>query len=532
MSTRKYTYELYAKDGLTAKLRQIAGVSQGTFQKLTQGQQRFNDKLRQGSEIAGSMKSRIAGMVGSYVTLGAGVLFARNTLQKWDTQAQAEAQVMQGLISTNMAAGRSFEQLTKAASNFESNTLFGDESVLQNVTAQMLTFTNITGGAFDRAQKAAMDVTSRLYGAKASGESLRSTSIMLGKALNDPVSNLGALSRSGIQFSESQETLIKNLWQSGEAAKAQAILLEELEKQYGGSAEAAAQVGLGPWRQFMNMIGTIQEKFGPFLNQILTGLMSLFDWVKRNGKILGLLSVGVLGALAAYQSIIMVTKIWTAIQWALNAAMNANPLGIIITLIGALIGAIIYAWYKFDGFRGAIFGLWEAFKTVFTGIRDLVKGVMGGVGELIIGALTFDMDRIQSGLSKLGASFSAYGRSIADAYRVGSEAGKAYNPQVPNFFKTLMGESGGASTPGGAGMLGNIEGMNGSLATDTNVSQGINGITSGGSKQTNITVNLGKLQDQIVIHVNGIQEGVQELEERVTEAFLKVLNSANKIATQ
>lgn len=531
--SKRFTYELYAKDGLTAKLRKIGNVSDSTYNKLVGGQRRFNQRMQRGSEIAGTMKSRLTGMIGTYLTLGVGIMGARNSLKKWDTQVQAEAQVMQGITSTNMAAGRSFDQLTQAASNLQQKTLFGDETILQGVTAQMLTFTNVTGQAFDRAQKAALDVTSRLYGAKASGESLRATSIMLGKALNDPVSNLGALSRSGIQFNEEQEAMIKNLWKAGETAKAQSILLAELEKQYGGSAEAAAQVGMGAWQQFMNRIGDIQERFGPFLNQILKGLMTLFDWVQRNARVIGLISLAVLGALAAYKTMMIVTKTWTAIQWALNAAMNANPLGIIITLIGALIAAVIYAWYKFEGFRGVIFGLWEAFKSVFTGIKDLVKSVMGGVGELILGALTFDMDRIRSGLSKLGEGFSNYGKGIVEAYRKGNEAGRKFKPAVPDLLKGMApGDEKENRNGAGTGLIGNVQGLNAGMAADTEVSSGINGITAGGKKQTNITVNLGKLQDQIVIHAQGIQETAEEIEDMVTEALLKVLNSANKIATQ
>ena len=54
-----------------------------------------------------------------------------------------------------------------------------------------------------------------------------------------------------------------------------------------------------------------------------------------------------------------------------------------------------------------------------------------------------------------------------------------------------------------------------------------NNITSGGSRPTSITINLQKLQDKIEIHSTNIKEGVQEMETMVTEALLRVLNSAN-----
>ncbi len=81
------------------------------------------------------------------------------------------------------------------ASDIQGIGIFGDEAILQNVTAQLLTFGNITKANFNRAQKAVADVTAKLKGVKATSEDLRSTSVMLGKALDDPVRGLGALRR-------------------------------------------------------------------------------------------------------------------------------------------------------------------------------------------------------------------------------------------------------------------------------------------------------------------------------------------------
>lgn len=54
------------------------------------------------------------------------------------------------------------------------------------------------------------------------------------------------------------------------------------------------------------------------------------------------------------------TGILTAAQWAWNIAMTANPIGIIIVAIGALVAGVIYAWNHFEGFRNTIIGLWDA----------------------------------------------------------------------------------------------------------------------------------------------------------------------------
>ena len=104
-------------------------------------------------------------------------------VKAFDQQAKAIAQVEAGLKSTGASVGFTSKQLQKMASDLQSKTLFGDEEILKDATAQLLTFTNITGDQFAKSQEAALNLATRLDG------DLKSASIMLGKALNDPVAN-------------------------------------------------------------------------------------------------------------------------------------------------------------------------------------------------------------------------------------------------------------------------------------------------------------------------------------------------------
>ncbi len=94
------------------------------------------------------------------------------------------------------------------------------------------------------------------------GGDLSAAAVQLGKALNDPVANLGELGRAGIQFSKEQKLVIKSLFEGGDAAGAQAMILEELTRQFGGSAEAAAKAAGGGIKQFTNALGDAQEVLG------------------------------------------------------------------------------------------------------------------------------------------------------------------------------------------------------------------------------------------------------------------------------
>ena len=185
------------------------------------------------------------------------------SIRNFDIQAKAIAQVEAGLKSTGNQVGKTSKQLQQMAADLQTKTLFGDEEILKNATAQLLTFTNIAGNQFVKTQEVALDLATRLDG------DLKSASIMLGKALNDPVANLSALSRAGIQFSKEQKDIVKSLVETNRLADAQTIILAELEKQYGGSAEAAAKAGAGPLQQLSNQLSDISEDIGQMLLPIL-----------------------------------------------------------------------------------------------------------------------------------------------------------------------------------------------------------------------------------------------------------------------
>lgn len=62
-----------------------------------------------------------------------------------------------------------------------------------------------------------------------------------------------------------------------------------------------------------------------------------------------------------------------AAQWALNAAMTANPIGIIIALIVALVAVFILLWKKNDGFRKAVIAAWNAIKNAAVATWNAIK---------------------------------------------------------------------------------------------------------------------------------------------------------------
>ena len=225
------------------------------FEKAMKKAQKSIKKF--GSSMQKTGKNLTRNLTLPLVALGAA------SIRNFDIQAKAIAQVEAGLKSTGNLVGKTSKQLQQMAADLQTKTLFGDEEILKNATAQLLTFTNIAGNQFVKTQEIALDLATRLDG------DLKSASIMLGKALNDPVANLSALSRAGIQFSKEQKDLVKSLVETNRLADAQTIILAELEKQYGGSAEAAAKAGAGPLQQLSNQLSDISEDIGQILLPIV-----------------------------------------------------------------------------------------------------------------------------------------------------------------------------------------------------------------------------------------------------------------------
>lgn len=151
-------------------------------------------------------------------------------------------------------------------------TLFDDEAIL-GAESLLLTFTNIGKDVFPDATKAVLDMSQAL------GQDLKSSSVQLGKALNDPILGITALSRVGVSFTEQQKNQIKALATSGKMMEAQQLILAELQKEFGGSAEAAGKTFAGSITILTNRIGDLLEKLGDRLIPIIQFFIGIIDKV-------------------------------------------------------------------------------------------------------------------------------------------------------------------------------------------------------------------------------------------------------------
>jgi hypothetical protein len=91
---------------------------------------------------------------------------------------------------------------------------------------------------------------------------------------------------------------------------------------------------------------------------------------------------------AASKAVAIGTKLWAAAQWLLNAAMKANPIGLVITILTALVAAIVYAYNNSETFRNIVQAAWKGIqaavkfawenviKPAFTALWNFIKTVL------------------------------------------------------------------------------------------------------------------------------------------------------------
>ena len=212
----------------------------------------------------------IDAVVGGFQAIGGAI---SDGIEDAKNYAIIAAQTEAVIKSTGGAAGVSAEHVAEYAgslSDAAGMSLFGDDQIQQS-TNLLLTFSEIKGSVLDAATAISVDM------AQAMGGAPKDAAIQLGKALNDPVKGITALTRVGVVFTEEQKAQIQAMQEAGDMAGAQGVILAELNKEFGGSAAAAA-AATGGWSEFNGRMGEAKEALGtailPLLNQFAGVLLS------------------------------------------------------------------------------------------------------------------------------------------------------------------------------------------------------------------------------------------------------------------
>nr|WP_321509488.1 phage tail length tape measure family protein [uncultured Celeribacter sp.] len=395
--------------GLIGALRVDLGMNSAQFQKGSKEALSAAQRLQKGMRSIGGQIRTSGGMMTVAMTLPL-VAFAKNAMHAAEVQQEAVASMEAGLASMGAAAGFTSEQLQTMASGLQNTSLYGDEEILSRVTANLLTFGNVSGEVFSRTQAMALDLSARL------GTDLQSSTIMLGKALNDPAKGITALTRVGVSFTEQQKDQIKAMSQAGDVAGAQSLILDELSRQYAGQAQAMRDLPSGQIEAATMAIGDAMEKVGDVLLPVVAQAAGFVEELAIQFQTLDpeLQKSMVTGA--ALAAALGPVTIGLGIAVAAVGAL-ISPVGLVVAGFAALSAGVAYLAFHWD----EMVARWTKVEGLFSGMNALVAApivlmvdlgrkavslvrTLGGFGETFL----FVRDLTAEVIGRLGVLFEGF----------------------------------------------------------------------------------------------------------------------------
>jgi hypothetical protein len=209
----------------------------------------------------GSFSASIKGLAG-FTLAGLGVRelasFATDSLKAYAESERAVTMLDRVLKSTGNTIKMTRQQIQEYADARMQQTAFDDDAIVE-AASQLARFRDLSGDTFTATLDAAQDLATVM------GTDLVSATQMLGRALSDPAEGLSKLARAGVLFTDSQKEQIKSLDAIGNKAGQQRIILEELQRQFGGAAVADAGTASGAIAQLSNAIGELKETIGELI---------------------------------------------------------------------------------------------------------------------------------------------------------------------------------------------------------------------------------------------------------------------------
>lgn len=413
MSDQVVQYELNLKDGLTSGIDKAESHA---------------NKLEHTMHSLGERVAHVAEAFGISFAIFKGMEFVEAGIESMEKVHQAEAQLQNTMENMGTYSEEAMEKAVAAAGDLSKSIKFSRTDVIE-LQSQLGLVGKIGENEMGRLTKVSADLATKM------GMGLSEAGNLLAKAINAP--EMARRLGMALKIDPGVMAHIQNLAKHGHEAQARMELLAVAESKVGGAAEAAFNAD--PLAKFNKIMGSIKNDVGglaieflkkltPALEWVATAFKNVSIWIKEHKDLLQAIAIGVgvataawLGYLLAINAVSLATKAWTAIQWALNAAMDANPIGILIVAIGALIAAVVYCYNHFAKFRAILWGVWETVKE----FGRIVADVFIGVGKVIEGVLTLKPSMVKEGFEQTLDAITNAGNRLGHAFKKGYDDGMA-----------------------------------------------------------------------------------------------------------
>ena len=318
-------------------------------------------------EVKGAKKSKSALKgVGSMALKMGGAFFAargivtavKASVKGFGAMEKSQKKLETVLKSTKGAAGLTAKELNNMGAALSDATTFG-KSAIRNTQSLMLTFTKVGGDVMPQATEAILNMSAAM------GSSLQQETIRLGKALQDPIMGVTALRRVGVQLSEEQTKSIKKFVEQGEVAKAQKVILGELETQFGGMAKAQKDTMEGSIATMKRSLSAVGVVIGEALAPAIKKGANIIEGIATAGK----------GAINFAKTI----------DWTATFTNIQENFGLITEAWGKTIRLMMD--FLPDAMGGILPKMFEVFKTLLIAIKDAMVFVATDLWKPIGNAL-------------------------------------------------------------------------------------------------------------------------------------------------
>ena len=229
-------------------------------------------------------------------------------------------------------------------------------------------------------------------------------------------------------------------------------VIDTVKDKLHGQAKAFSDTAAGGMAQFHAQLEDVAEKIGtallPALTSVATALASGAAFFSKHTTLAKGLVIG-LGALAAVllavsvatklyaagQAIVTAaTGAWTAAQWLLNLALEANPIGIVVIAIAALVAAMVILYTQSDTVRGIINDIKDAvlpaLSTAFGAVKTAAETAFGFITNTIVPALKTAFNGAKTTVETVGTAIGTAVGGIKTA--VDTALGFITDTVIPN----------------------------------------------------------------------------------------------------
>ena len=335
-----------------------------------------------GEEAAGRFKNAMNNMK-NIMTAVTTVFIGKDLINASNQQEKAVAAFEQTLRSMGRYTKKFSTELQDFASQLQSDGIFGDEVLLEGAKF-LATYKDITNEMMPETMRVMADF------AALTGGSVASAANILGKA---SMGMTGEMARYGITLSE-----------TAKKSKDFNLILAEIKTQVEGQNKALAQTKAGSMQQFSNAVGDLKEKGGDLLKifiipavKLITPLVDALNSMDKS--VLMMIGTAGLAAGTVFKVVIPAMKAF--------GVASKSALGW-VGLIVAAVELLYVAWdTNFMGIRDVVDVVWRYIKGFYEYIKGFLKTIgnsLWALGEILIGAFTFDKAKILSGWENLKKS--------------------------------------------------------------------------------------------------------------------------------